>query len=297
MENRFRTIDIGHLKSFAKGGTGECYRIDRDTILKLYYEGFPTERILTEKECARAALIADVPTAISLWLVQAGDRQGILFELVQGNTLSEEICEKGISCAREMGRAFAGIARKLHEAEVKKTDLPLTTLPIRKAIQGAGYMPDEVMRRVLCFMDDLDTYLQYVHGDFHLNNVIMAKDGPVLIDMGGFSIGCPMFDLATCYYSLFELPEALTGGRNSFNHLTLEEAREFWKGVEEKYFPGGMDPASSELLRKVVLLKKMRFEALYGDRYPLEYCQPIREEVLSTFSEKDTSLSPLKGAG
>ena len=72
MEKQFRTIDISHLKCFAKGGTGECYRIDQDTILKLYYEGFPEERILNEKEGAKAALIAGVPTAISYWLVQAG---------------------------------------------------------------------------------------------------------------------------------------------------------------------------------------------------------------------------------
>lgn len=82
MEKQFKTIDISHLKSFAKGGTGECYRIDQDTILKLYYEGFPTERILNEKEGARAALVAGVPTAISYWLVQAGERQGVRF---QGN--------------------------------------------------------------------------------------------------------------------------------------------------------------------------------------------------------------------
>lgn len=76
-----------------------------------------------------------------------------------------------------------------------------------------------------------------MHGDYHPNNVIMTKDGPILVDMGGFSIGCPMFDLATCYFSLFEAPESHSGKRSSFNNLTQEEAGEFWKGVEEEYFP------------------------------------------------------------
>jgi hypothetical protein len=57
--------------------------------------------------------------------------------------------------------------------------------------------------------------------------------------------------------------------------------------VEEEYFPGRMDAASAELLRKVVLLKKMRFEALYGKKYSLQYCQAIREEVLSVFGNRD----------
>lgn len=279
----FKPIDIGNRKPFAMGGTGECYRIDEDTILKLYYEGFPEERILSEKEGARAALVAGVPTAISYWLVRVGQRQGILYEMVQGKTIAEEICEEGIGRAKALGRTFAGIAKTLHQAEMRLTNLPPATLRIRNAIQGAGYMPERTRKRLNAFLDELDGYHQYVHGDFHPNNVIMTKEGPVLIDMGGFSSGCSLFDLASCFFNLFESPEARAGGRSPINKLTQREAHAFWQGMEEEYFSGRMSPSAAMLLKKIVLLKKIRFEILYGKRYSESYCQEIRQEALDTF--------------
>lgn len=277
----FKEIPIGGLTPFAKGGTGECYRLDEDTILKLYYEGFPEERVIREKECARAALIAGVPTAISYEMVRAGDRKGIIYEMVQGKTLAETIREDP-SRAAEMGRIFAGIARTLHRAEVREPDLPGVTKSIRDAAAKTSYLPEAARKRIFGFLDELDRYRHYVHGDFHPNNVIMTRnDGPMLIDMGGFSVGCPLFDPATAYFSLFESPEAKQGGRSSFNGLDREEAQAFWQGFAEEYFEGAAGGEEKRLMKKIVLLKKLRFEALYGHRYSPAYGKATRSEVLT----------------
>ena len=285
MPDIFKQISMGDVLPFAKGGTGECYRLDEDTILKLYYEGFPEERIVTEKEGARAALIAGVPTAISFQLVQAGNRKGIIFEMIRGKTLAEMIREDP-SRAADMGRTFAGIALTLHRAEVRKANLPPVTQEIRDAVGMMPYAPEGMKERVLRFLDELDRYRRYVHGDFHPNNVIMTENGPMLIDMGGFSVGCPLFDLATTYFSLFESPEAKQGGRSSFNGLTQEEARAFWQGFWEEYCGGPEDEEEKHLLEKIVLLKKLRFEVLYGKWFSEEYCRAIRDEVLDAFGKE-----------
>lgn len=284
MEAYFRPISIDGLTSFAKGGTGECYRLDEDTILKLYYEDFPEERIIREKECARAALIAGVPTAISYEMVQAGNRKGIIYEMVRGKTIAEAIREDP-SGAADMGRSFAQIARKLHQAEVRKPDLPGVTKAIRDAAGKVTYIPKGTRNQIFGFLDDLDRYSGYVHGDFHPNNVIITRDGPILIDMGGFSVGCSLFDPATTYFSLFESPEAKQGGINSFNGLDQEEARAFWQGFADEYFQGTAGEEEKRLMEKIVLLKKLRFEALYGHLFSPAYCKAIRDEVLSTFME------------
>ncbi|MCR5106880.1 MAG: phosphotransferase [Lachnospiraceae bacterium] len=282
MEQIFKTIDLGDTVPFAKGGTGECYRLNEATILKLYYEGFPVERILREKEGARTALIAGVPTALSFDMVQVGKRQGVIYEFIQGRTLSEIVAQTP-DRAEELGGMFAGIAAMLHNAEVKKHNLPSPTAPIRLEIPKIDYVPEETVQHIIQFMDILDKDCHYVHGDFHPNNIIMTKDGPMLIDMGGFSLGNPIFDLATLRFNLFESPEALKDGRSSFNGLTREETVKFWKGFEEEYFGGAIDPAYAELLNKVTLLKKIRFERLYGSDYAEDYCAAIRKEVSEVF--------------
>ena len=95
-----------------------------------------------------------------------------------------------------------------------------------------------------------------------------------------------MFDLATAYFSLFESPEAAAGGRSAFNGLTRGEAQAFWKGFEEAYFGGPMDAAQAARLKCVTLLKKLRFESLYGSRYTPEYCASVRREVLTVFGNE-----------
>ena len=282
MEQIFKTLDIGNLRPFARGGTGECYRLDEETILKLYYEGFPESRVLREKAGARAALVAGVPTAISFDMVKVGNREGVVYERVRGGTLSELVA-KDPSQAGELGGIFAGIARSLHDAPVSDTGLPRPTEPIRTELSKISYAPEETVANIAAFMDDLDLESHYVHGDFHPNNVIMTDDGPMLIDMGSFSVGSPMFDLATAYFSLFESPEATAGGRSTFNGLTRGEAQAFWKGFEAMYFGGAMDEAQAARLKRVTLLKKLRFESLYGSRFAPEYCASIRREVLMIF--------------
>ena len=283
--NGFMKIELDNIKPFAKGGTGECYRLSDDIILKLYYEDMPVKNIVNEKLGARSAFVAGVPTAISFMMVEVGNRKGVLYEMVQGKTLSE-LVEAEPSRAFELGGMLAEIGKTLHTAEVK-ADLPKATVPYRNALSMADYAPEATVRRISEFMDRIDKEIHYVHGDFQSNNIIISPNGPMLLDMGDFSIGSPLLDISNLYFNLFESPEALAEGRNTFNRMTHEEALAFWRGFEHSYFEGGkMHTQTKELLHKVKAIRKMGFERLYGLRLGGEqYCENIRQEVLTTFGE------------
>ena len=284
MEMKYKTLEIGDQKPFAKGGTGECYRLDEDTILKLYYEGFPKEYVQREKAGARTALVAGVPTAISFQPVQVGNRYGLVYERVEGKTLSELTAQEP-SLAQERGGMLAVIAKTLHGAHGKPWSLPRTTEHIRKELPKIDYATESTIRHIQAFMDGLDEEQGFVHGDFHPNNVIVSADGPMLIDMGDFSLGSPLFDLASLLFCLFESPEAKKGGFNPFNGLTREEAKAFWQGFEKAYFAGGMDEGTAQRLKKVTVLGKLRFERLFGTYCSDEYCEEVRKEVCEVFGD------------
>ena len=287
-QNTFNPLDLGGLQPFALGGTGACYRLSEDTILKLYYEGFPVECILREKEGARAALVAGVPTAISFDLVQVGNRRGVMYEMVQGKNVSECVVAEP-SRAVEMGGALARIADTLHRAEVKKNDLPLATESIRAAVRAVDYLPERSVDNIMGFLDQLDRERHYVHGDFHPNNVIVTRSEPMLIDMGGFSLGSAMFDIATLHFCLFDSPDALRDGRSTFNGMSHEEAQNLWQGFEREYFgadgedPHPMDAQTEDLLYRILVLVKLRFEQFFRAYIPGEYCDSVRREVLEVF--------------
>lgn len=283
---KIREMTLDGLTLIARGGTGDCWRIDDETLLKLYYEGFPEERALREKESARTAFSIGVPTAISFDLVRVGNRLGVVYETLKGCTLAQKIRENPERIP-ELGRKYAEVARSLHGVQGDRERFPAATAAIRKEVPKIDYLSPAGTERLLAFLDRLDSFDRYVHGDFHLNNILVSGDDVMLIDMGGFSVGCPLFDLATTRFCLFRSPEAVSGGVSDFTGLTPEQHAAFWDAFIRHYFsdpafrePWGDNPEA--MLEDVTLLKLMRFERLYGSRTATPaYHEKIRNEVIS----------------
>lgn len=285
MKWQFKTISLAGLKPFAKGTTAECYRLDDETILKLYYIKYTENRVQLEKERARAALIVGIPTAISFDMVRVEERNGVIYEAVNGPTVSEQIISQPAT-AFETGKTCAQIASVIHSARGSKTGLPPASEKYRIALQKQDYLPESAVRDMEAFLDELDQEDRYVHGDFNTNNIILTPDGPLFIDIGMLSVGSPLFDIATVCFSLFESPEAVEtreSGRSRFSGLSHSECLAFWDGLRTSYFHGEPENETAERLRKIVLLRKMRFEILKRDYLPPDYCQSVRDEVQKVF--------------
>ena len=69
-----REISVEGCDRIGAGACGECFRIDDETIIKLYYSKVSREEIETEKALAKKAFIMGVPTAISYDIVESGGR-------------------------------------------------------------------------------------------------------------------------------------------------------------------------------------------------------------------------------
>ncbi len=284
MEMHFKELELDRREPFARGFTGECYRLDEETILKLYFEDYSPDRILREKKGARAALVAGVPTPISFHLVKAGNRYGVIYEMLKGRTISETVAEDP-SRVEEMGRSFSAIARALHRAEAKTANLPLATELYRAELPEMTWLSASAKERVAALLDLLEQHLCYVHGDYNVNNVLITAEGPTLIDMGDFALGSPFLDTATVRFSFFESAEAKQGTRNSFTGMTGEQAAVFWKAFSGDYFGKEMTEEDARMLRLCLLIKKLDFEVRFGKFYPAAYREGLRRETAEAFEE------------
>lgn len=282
----FKQIEIDGLVPFAKGATGECFRVGEDQILKLYYDGFPKERALLEKRNARTAFVAGIPTPISFDAVTVNGRYGIIYEMISARTLSEQLQESP-ERSEEIGQELAHLALSIHNATVKEKDFPRSSEKIAKSLPHATYLDEKTRENVENFMQKLDEAQTYTHGDFHTNNIMQTRDGIMLIDMGSFSVGSPLFDLGVLHFSFFESPESVTGEVSSFNGLDRKTREAVWDSFEKEYFNGVTKEEKERQLKelnKVILLIKLRFEALYSKHASEEYCKKVRDEVLKVFS-------------
>ena len=128
---RMRKVSVDGCEVIGQGGNGTVYRIDRETIIKVYNPGTSMEKIALEKKYAREAFKNGIPTAISFDTVEVGDRYGIVFELLNATTVGRAISDEPDRIT-EYGTKMGKLLRTIHT-----TTVPSGTLPtIREKVAG-----------------------------------------------------------------------------------------------------------------------------------------------------------------
>jgi hypothetical protein len=230
-----REISIEGLELLSAGVCGECYRLDHETVVKVYNEGVEPEIAEREKQYSKAAFVMGVPTAISYDVVSCGTRSGVVYELLDAELFSAVI-RKDIGNLDRYAKMLSDTAKTLHAAKGDKTILPDLQNRFRGYIRDVGYLftpeQSEYLMEKLESLPDSDTC---VHFDLHSSNIMMQNGELVIIDMGDFSTGSYLFDLGLIYM-IYGVPEL--GLSMLATKIPTEQGLEFWKHFEQHYFAG-----------------------------------------------------------
>jgi uncharacterized protein (TIGR02172 family) len=228
-----REISIEGLELLSAGVCGECYRLDHETVVKVYHEGVEPEIAEREKQYSKAAFVMGVPTAISYDVVSCGTRSGVVYELLDAELFSAVIRNDTGNLDR-YAKMLSDAAKNLHAAKGDKTILPDLKDRFRGYIRDVGYLltpeQSEYLMEKLEALPDSDTC---VHFDLHSSNIMMQNGELVIIDMGDFSTGSYLFDLGLIYM-IYGVPEL--GLSVLATKIPTEQGLEFWKHFEQHYF-------------------------------------------------------------
>ena len=118
-----RQLSVEGCDRIGAGACGEVFRLDDETIIKLYYPRVKKEEIEQEKALAKKAFVMGVPTAISYDIVEADGRTGVVYELIKSKTIGELIrgdeghLEKYVDM-------YAAVCRQIHGIEAEPGQLP-----------------------------------------------------------------------------------------------------------------------------------------------------------------------------
>ncbi len=234
IEPACRKISVEGCEVIGRGACGECYRIDDETIIKLYYEGGDIAMIEHEKALSKKAFVMGIPTAISYDIVEADGRKGVVYELIKSKTLAELI-RSDRSKLDEYVAMYVDVCKKINAIHTKDPEIPSFKDLNRADIAAVTGITDEeknMMYRFLDLVPDGDTC---IHGDLNINN-IMVQDGECcLIDMGELSTGMPMFDVSRIMFSMV-YANTEKGTFNSFYKMTPEEVDEIYRKFFRGYF-------------------------------------------------------------
>ena len=229
-----RQLSVEGCDRIGAGACGEVFRLDDETIIKLYYPRVKKEEIEQEKALAKKAFVMGVPTAISYDIVEADGRTGVVYELIKSKTIGELI-RGDEGHLEEYVDMYAAVCRQIHGIEAEPGQLPSFKDINRSDIPNVTGITEEERAYLHRFLDLVPDRMNCLHGDLNINNIMVQNGECCLIDMGEFSTGTPMFDLSRILFSM-EFAGAAKGEFNSFYKLPQDIVTHILHLFLEKYF-------------------------------------------------------------
>lgn len=90
VKKALREVSVEGCELIGEGGNGAVYRLNDDTIVKVYKAEIDVadlDDINREREYARTAFVNGIPSVIAYDMVKVGDKYGVVFEMLNSDTL------------------------------------------------------------------------------------------------------------------------------------------------------------------------------------------------------------------
>ncbi|MBO7675466.1 MAG: phosphotransferase [Atopobiaceae bacterium] len=277
VRKRLRELSVEGCELIGRGGNGTVYRLDPETIVKVYYSTTETlEKIQASRASAQKLLAYGVPVAIAFDVVRVGDDYGLVYELLDCKTVGQLIHEDPSSIGYWAKQA-ADLLKQLHATEVPAGTFPDERDSGHRWVDVAkSLLSDEQQARLHRVYDTMPAKNTLVHGDFHAGNMMVQGDEIVLIDTDDVAQGDPIIDLAgmelTFGFISTEEQAQLTMG------VSLDEMNRYYDAFLKEYY--GTDDEA--LLQRYAAPRKMHglVKLLYGLSKTNRVPQEVKDQVV-----------------
>ena len=230
IKKAYRRISIDGAEVIGQGANGKVYRINDDTIVKVYFNPDSFGDIKRERELAKKAFVLGIPTAISYDIARVGDGYGTVFEMLNAKSLAKLIAAEPENIDYYVG-LYVDLLKKIHGTVVNDVGImpDMKEVATKWAEFDVDYLPKETGEKLVALISAVPNDNHMMHGDYHVKNVMMQDGEVLLIDMDTLCVGNPVFELGSMY-NAYEGFSALDPSiSSSFLGISHETAVEFWK--------------------------------------------------------------------
>ena len=245
VEKAYRRLSVEGCEVIGRGANGEVYRLDPDTIIKVYLNPDSLPDIHRERELARRAFVLGVPTAIPYDVVKVGDGYGSVFELLNAKSLAKLIIA-GPEKLDEYVQVYVDLLKKIHGTEVRPGDMPdMKAVALDWADFLKDHLPPEQYEKLHGLIAAVPEDHHMLHGDYHVKNVMVQNGEVLLIDMDTLCMGHPVFEFASIFLAYQGFGELDHSVSEKFLGLDYDTCTAIWEKTLRLYF-GTDDPARLE---------------------------------------------------
>ncbi len=236
IEKAKRNFSVEGCEVIGAGANGTVYRLDPETIIKVYKSADCLPEIERERELARKAFVLGIPTAIPYDVVKVGDTYGSVFELLNANSL-QRLLNQDIEHMEKYAAIFVDLLHTIHSTEADTKvfenykDVVLSWLKVMETI-----LPEDAYEKLCRLIREIPDDTHLIHGDYHGKNVMLQNDEVLLIDMDTLAYGNAIFEFAFMYNAYQGFGDFENQRTMDFMGISYENGRRFWRMVLKMYF-------------------------------------------------------------
>lgn len=254
IEKGYRHYSSDGWEKIGEGANGIVYRMDPETIVKLFKNSDALPEIERERKLAREAFVHGVPTAIPYDVIKVGNSYGTVYELLNAKSLAkilaDDSSEESIDKCVDI---FVELLKEIHSTEVYADFIPnQNEIGIGWVEFLKDYLPADTEDKLLAMVKALPQCNTMLHGDYHIKNVMVQDGEALLIDMDTISYGSIIYEFGSVFNAFVGFGEVDPNQAKEFLGIEREVAAKFFEKTIRKYF------ADDDEETLVIKKKKMR---------------------------------------
>ena len=236
VEKAYRRLSVEGCEVIGQGANGQVYRLDPDTIIKVYLNPDSLPDIHRERELARRAFVLGIPTAIPYDVVKVGEGYGSVFELLNAKSLAKLIIAEPEKLD-EYVQVYVDLLKKIHSTEVQPGDMPdMKAVALGWADFLKDHLPPEQSEKLHGLIQAVPEDHHMLHGDYHIKNVMVQNGEVLLIDMDTLCMGHPVFEFASIFLAYQGFGELDHSETERFLGVSHEMGAAIWNKTLRLYF-------------------------------------------------------------
>ena len=286
-----RVVDIENAEVIGDGFFSTVYRLNTDTIVKVFNRTSDPHQIERELRLAKEAFVLGVPTAISFDIVKVGDKLGVIFEMLDCMSLKTAV-QTHPEKIDEYLHKYANLLKKINTTECFNPIIPdIKKHYFDKLEKIKEFLEEKYYLKAKKLIEGIPERKTFVHGDCHFKNIMVQNGELILIDMDTLSVGHPIFELAAIYAPYCAFNEDDPGNSERFFGITEEDASKLYNSLINLYF-GKDSKVIKEKIRLLAYIHMVWWNRVNepSNNVRFEGCRSRLYELLDKYDDLDIGI-------
>lgn len=291
VKKALKRVYVSGAEVIGEGFFSTVYRIDKDTIIKVFNRTSDPEQIERELRLAKEAFILGIPTAISYDIVKVDDKLGVRFEMLDCMSLKNMVVTYP-DRLKEYVEKYVQLLKKLNTTECFNPIVPdVKKFYLEKIEAIKPFLEEKYYLKAKKILEQIPDRRTFVHGDCHFKNIMVQKEELILIDMDTLSVGHPIFELAGIYAPYCAFNEDDPGNSEKFFGINDADALRLYNAIVNRYF-GKDDPVIKEKIRLIAYIHMVWWNRTNepSNNVRLEGCRGRLYNLLDKYDDVDIGI-------